>query len=99
MTMAKKLRPPNDRHEQRKQEMGIAPVSKATIKQTPIQLDAESMRRMAYLAAAWGFSSTKHTTAVVRRSISDMYAAEVARRTMSDADFLGWLAEYFQPIE
>jgi len=66
--------------------------------QTTIQLDDETKRQMSQLADWWGLPTTRHLTPVISRSIEQMLLIESARRTLSDSDFVGFLAEIYRPI-
>lgn len=66
--------------------------------QTTIQLDDETRRRMEQLAAWWGLPEQRHVTAVIQATVAQQVMVESARRTLSDADFVGFLAEFYRPI-
>lgn len=67
--------------------------------QTTIQLDDQTKRQMTQLATWWGLPEVRHLTPVISRAIEQMIAIESARRTLSDSDFVGFLAELYRPIE
>lgn len=67
--------------------------------QTTIQLDDETKRRMEQLAAWWGLPGQRHITAVIQQSVTQALMIESARRSLSDADFTGFLAELYRPID
>lgn len=67
--------------------------------QTTIQIDDETRRRMEQLAAWWGLPEQRHITAVIQAAVSQMLAIESARRSLTDADFVGFLAELYRPIQ
>ena len=68
-------------------------------KQSSINLSDESRRQIQQLAEMWGMPSQRYSTPVIVASVERAYAVEMARRNMSDADFLGFLATYFAPLE
>lgn len=48
--------------------------------QSSIQLDPETKRQITELAEWWGLSTTRNTTAVIRRLVTEAHARESARR-------------------
>lgn len=68
-------------------------------KQTPIQIDDETRRRITQIAEWYGLPKTRNTTSVVVRAVDTLFMIEHAKRSMSDSDFLGFVAEMFSPVE
>lgn len=66
--------------------------------QTTIQIDDETKRRMEQLAAWYGLPNQRHVTAILQTAVLQLHAIEAARRTLSDSDFVGFLAEIYRPI-
>lgn len=66
--------------------------------QTTIQLDEETKKQMAQLAEWWGLPTIRHLTPVISRAIEQSLMIESARRSLSDSEFLGFLAEVYRPI-
>lgn len=54
--------------------------------QSSLQLDPETKRQIADLAEWWGLSTTRNTTAVIRRLVTEAHAREAARRELSAHD-------------
>lgn len=54
--------------------------------QSSLQLDPETKRQIAELAEWWGLSTTRNTTAVIRRLVTEAHARESARREMAAHD-------------
>lgn len=69
------------------------------MKQTSIQLDTETKRQIAQLASWWGLSPERNITAVISRMAQTTYMIEAAKRSMSDSEFVGFLAEVYRPLE
>ena len=66
--------------------------------QTTIQLDDETKRQMAKLAERWGLPTVRHITQVISRAVEQAIMIESARQSLSDSDFVGFLAEIYKPI-
>jgi len=66
--------------------------------QTTIQIDNETKRRMEQLAAWYGLPDKRHVTAILQTAVSQLHTIEAARRTLSDSDFIGFLAEIYRPV-
>jgi hypothetical protein len=54
---------------------------------------------MEQLAAWWGLPSQRHVTAIIQLSVSQVLAIESARRSLTDSDFVGFLAEMYRPVQ
>ena len=54
---------------------------------------------MAQLALWWGLTSERNITAVISRMAQKTYMIEAAKRSMTDSEFLGFLAEVYRPLE
>ena len=54
--------------------------------QSSLQLDPETKRQIAELAGWWGLSTTRNTTAVIRRLVAEAHAREAARRELAAHD-------------
>lgn len=67
--------------------------------QTTIQLSKKTLRQMSQLAEWWGDSPIRHQSSVISSSVEQMIMIESARRTLSDSDFVGFLAEIYRPIK
>lgn len=67
--------------------------------QISIQLDSETRRQIKQLAAWWGLAKKYHNTQVISRALEQAITLESARRALSDADFVGFLAELYRPID
>lgn len=67
--------------------------------QVSIQLDDKTSEQMKRLAHWWGLPEQRHNTAVTSRSVEYAYMIESARRSLSDSDFVGFLAELYRPID
>jgi predicted transcriptional regulator len=67
--------------------------------QTTIQIDDETKRRMTQLAAWYGLPNSRHVTAILQTAVQQLHAIEAARRSLSDSDFVGFLAEMYRPID
>jgi hypothetical protein len=59
---------------------------KKTVSQFSFQLDPETKRQIAELAEWWGLSTTRNTTAVIRKLVTEAHARESARREMAAHD-------------
>lgn len=66
--------------------------------QTTIQIDDETKRRMEQLAEWYGLPDKRHVTAILQTAVAQLHTIEAARRTLSDSDFVGLLAEIYRPI-
>jgi len=67
-------------------------------KQTPIQINDETRREINELATLWGYPSVRNTTPVVVRAVTQARMIESARRTMTESQFVSFLAELYRPI-
>lgn len=65
------------------------------MKQTTVRFNEESLRQIKQLAE-WGGLPTN--TDVIRYAIAQAVTIEAARRSLSDSDFVGFLAELYRPI-
>lgn len=54
--------------------------------QSSLQLDPETKRMIADLAAWWGLSTTRNTTAVIRRLVIEAHTREKAGRELAAHD-------------
>ena len=66
--------------------------------QTTIQLDEITRDKIAALAGWWGLPPQRHMTPIIQHAIQQAHAIEAARRSLSDSDFVGFLAEMYRPI-
>lgn len=65
------------------------------MKQTTVRFNEETLRQINQLAE-WVNLPTN--TDVIRYAIAQAATVEVARRTLSDSEFVGFLAELYTPI-
>lgn len=66
--------------------------------QTSIQLDTETKRQISQIASWWGLSAERNITAVISRAAQTIYMIEAAKRSMTDSEFVGFLAEVYRPL-
>lgn len=66
------------------------------MRQTSIQLDKETAGAIKRLTKKW---DAPNLTAVIRQSVRQSDMIEVARSTLTDSDFVGFLAELYRPVE
>lgn len=67
------------------------------MKQTTIQLDDETIRQMKKLSEWWGLPPIRHLTPVISRAVEQALLIESARRSLSDSDFVGFMATMYRP--
>lgn len=65
------------------------------MKQTTVRFNEETLRQINQLAEWVGLPTN---TDVIRYAIMQTVNIEAARRTLSDSDFVGFLAEVYQPL-
>lgn len=66
--------------------------------QTTVQLDDSTRQKMGALAEWWGMPPQRHMTPIIQHAIQQAHAIEAARRSLSDSDFVGFMAELYRPI-
>jgi len=65
------------------------------MKQTTVRFSDETLRQILQLKGLFGSPTNSD---VIRSAISLALTIEIARRTLSDSDFVGFLAEVYRPI-
>lgn len=54
---------------------------------------------MKRLAGIWGMPAQRHNTPVIDRAVDVALNVEIARRTLSESEFVGFLAELYWPLQ
>lgn len=68
------------------------------MKQISIQLPDADQKTIERLAGIWGMPAQRHNTPVVSRALTLALNIEIARRTLTDSEFIGFLAELYRPL-
>jgi hypothetical protein len=66
--------------------------------QTTIQLDKDTRRHMAAIAARHGWPETRHATDVICRAVFQMDMLETAQAVLTPTDFAGFVTALYRPV-